>query len=91
MGASKRDAVGDSHEPDGTLRKGISGVFFSREEQRAHVHIQHSSGEAKFWLDPEVELANNFGLTVKRLNIARIIIEDHLDEIKAAWQKHFEG
>lgn len=39
--------------------------FFSREESRLHVHVNHSDGEAKFWLEPAVELAQNFGLTAK--------------------------
>jgi hypothetical protein len=31
--------------------------FFSREEPRKHVHIVSNEGEAKFWLEPEIELA----------------------------------
>ena len=34
--------------------------FFSREETRMHVHVQHPTGEAKFWLEPEIELARNY-------------------------------
>lgn len=33
--------------------------FFSREEQRLHIHVESPRGEAKIWLDPEVELAKN--------------------------------
>ena len=29
--------------------------FFSREELRKHVHIQSQKGEAKFWLEPQIE------------------------------------
>ena len=36
--------------------------FFSREEARVHVHVAHPDGEAKFWLSPEVNLANHTGL-----------------------------
>jgi len=38
---------------------GLSGFrffFFSREEERLHVHVHHSTGEAKFWLDPAIAL-----------------------------------
>jgi len=31
--------------------------FFSREEARMHVHVAHPDGQAKFWLDPTIELA----------------------------------
>ena len=39
--------------------------FFSREEQRMHVHVTHTDGEAKFWLEPQIELAMNQGLSKK--------------------------
>ena len=42
--------------------KGYRFFFFSREEPRAHVHVASPDGEAKFWLDPEIELARNVGL-----------------------------
>jgi hypothetical protein len=48
--------------------------FFSREEPRAHVHVQHVTGEAKFWIEPHIELAHNYGLTDWRLGAAFRII-----------------
>ena len=33
--------------------------FFSREGERVHVHVQSPDGEAKFWIEPEIELARN--------------------------------
>jgi hypothetical protein len=45
--------------------KGFRLYFFSREERRGHVHVQHADGEAKFWIEPTVELAANFGLKAK--------------------------
>ncbi|HET7902943.1 MAG TPA: DUF4160 domain-containing protein, partial [Candidatus Eisenbacteria bacterium] len=33
--------------------------FFSREEPRAHILVQHRTGEAKFWIEPSIELARN--------------------------------
>jgi hypothetical protein len=35
--------------------------FFSREESRMHVHIHTPEGEAKYWLEPEIELAVTSG------------------------------
>ena len=63
--------------------------FFSREEARPHVHVQHASGEAKFWLEPQLELAQNYGLSASRINTVRRIIREHYDEIRTAWEKHF--
>jgi hypothetical protein len=42
--------------------------FFSREELRMHVHVISPDGEAKFWLEPEIELAVNQGLSSTELN-----------------------
>lgn len=69
--------------------KGFRFYFFSREERRGHVHVQHADGEAKFWIDPAVELAANFGLNPKQITEVQTLIEEHLNEIRAAWAKHF--
>ena len=42
--------------------KGFRFYFFSREEPRAHVHVQHAEGEATFWIEPAVEPHANYGL-----------------------------
>ncbi len=71
--------------------RGYRFYFFSREEPRAHVHVQHASGEAKFWLEPRLDLAVNYGLTRRHISTAFRIIREHRDEIRAAWAKHFGG
>lgn len=48
--------------------------FFSREEPRMHVHVYTPNGEAKFWLTPKIELADNLGLKPADLKIALIQI-----------------
>ena len=68
---------------------GYRFYFFSREEPRAHVHVQHASGEAKFWLVPRLELAENYGLSPRRINTALRTIQEHEGEIIATWRKHF--
>jgi hypothetical protein len=69
--------------------RGFRFYFFSREERRPHVHVQHAEGEAKFWIDPTVELQANYGLKPKRLAEAERLVEEHLNEIRSAWAKHF--
>lgn len=71
--------------------RGYRFYFFSREERRPHVHVQHATGEAKFWLDPSIELAINYGLSAGRIAAARRIIEEHEDDIRRAWKTHFPG
>ena len=61
----------------------------SREESRPHIHVYCSDGEAKFWLDPQVELARNYRLSKIQLREIDGIIEAHYDELKAAWNEYF--
>jgi len=65
--------------------------FFSREEDRLHVHVTAPEGEAKFWLEPVVALADYQGLSARRLREIQKVIEEHKDEITKAWKRHFEG
>jgi hypothetical protein len=39
---------------------------------------------------PVVEPAQNAGMSVRQLRIAQRLIEAHVDEIRRAWQEHFE-
>ena len=68
--------------------KGFRFFFFSKEESRKHVPVYCANGEAKFWLEPNVELAENYGLTRKQLAEVHGIIEGRKDEIINAWKKH---
>jgi len=63
--------------------------FFSREEPRMHIHVICGHGEAKFWMEPDIELARNFGLSEPELRLLRSVIEERKDEIKRAWKAHF--
>jgi hypothetical protein len=65
--------------------------FFSREESRMHVHATCSEGEAKYWLEPDIELAKNYGLSHAQLKEIENIIKEHYDEFKDAWKKHFKS
>ena len=72
------------------LRRGdLRFFFFSREETRMHVHVQSPDGEAKFWLEPCVELAHNYGLSPRRLAAAGRLVRRHENEILVAWHRHF--
>ena len=63
--------------------------FFSREETRLHVHVSSGRGEAKFWVEPEIALVRSFGFTEPELRLLHQVIEEHIDEIKTAWDSHF--
>ncbi|PPK73676.1 uncharacterized protein DUF4160 [Methylobacter tundripaludum] len=56
-----------------------------------HVHVDHADGEAKFWLEPAIELAQNFGLSAQELREVNNLVNLHEQEIKDAWHRHFPG
>ena len=53
------------------------------------MHVQGTGGEAKFWLEPEIELAQNHGMSRRNVTVALRLIREHESEIRAAWQAHF--
>ncbi|WP_425388311.1 DUF4160 domain-containing protein [Desulfobacter vibrioformis] len=56
-----------------------------------HVHVNCENGETKFWLEPEIELAQNYRLSRLELKQIEKIIEDNYEQFKAAWQRHFRS
>ena len=56
-----------------------------------HIHIHCADGEAKYWLEPKIELAKNYRIPNRKLTKTEHVIEDHYDEITGAWQKHFNN
>ena len=56
-----------------------------------HVHVSSSDGEAKFWLEPVVALADYRGYNKKVLVKLQAEIEERQNEIKSSWRKHFSA
>lgn len=56
-----------------------------------HVHVASSKGEAKFWIEPKIELAVNHGIPAHQLGELKTIVENHEHDIRTAWQLHFGG
>ena len=46
-----------------------------------HVHVLSPDGEAKFWLEPAVELALSKGLTTTELTELKRIVEERQNEM----------
>ena len=67
---------------------GFRFYFFSREEPRAHVHVQCADGEAKFWLEPTIQLAHNYHLNERQVRLAEDLVRKYEGELHAAWRKH---
>ena len=70
-------------------KSGLRFAFYSNEEPRMHVHVTRERYEAKFWLEPTIQLADKNGLKSSQIKKALRPIEEYEDEIKAHWQTHF--
>jgi hypothetical protein len=44
------------------------------------VHVQHATGQAKFWLEPVVEFAHNYGLGHRQISAAFRLLKENEDE-----------
>ena len=53
--------------------------------------MQHEKGEVKFWIEPEIELANNYALPENELNEIKLIISEKIDDIRKSWDQHFKN
>ena len=71
--------------------KGYRFFFFSREELRPHVHASCADGEAKFWIEPGVDLATNHKLSQIQVMELKKTVEEKKNDILDAWRKHFAG
>jgi diadenosine tetraphosphate (Ap4A) HIT family hydrolase len=72
-------------------KNGYRYFFFSKEEERIHIHIVSGDGEAKFWLKPEIDLAKNYNYSTKQLKEIELVIKKHYDEFISEWKKHFSS
>lgn len=70
-------------------QEGYRFYFFSREEDRIHVHVQSADGEAKFWLEPRVSLARSHGLSSRDIERIQQVVEERKDDIVEHWRTHF--
>lgn len=62
--------------------------IFSNEEERMHIHVLSGRQEAKFWLEPKVELAKNSGIPEHKLNEIKKIVEKYADSFKEQFRHH---
>ena len=71
---------------------GFRFFFYSNEgdpREPAHIHVAGGGGEAKFWLRPEVSVAQSAGLDARRLRRLAQIVAERRAEIEGAWDDYF--
>jgi hypothetical protein len=70
-----------------TLRTGPYRFYFYSYDcgEPRHSHIDRENMSAKFWLDPNVSLAENFGFPRKELRHIERVIRENLETLRNEW------
>ncbi|MDO4164662.1 MAG: DUF4160 domain-containing protein [Bacteroides sp.] len=68
--------------------EGYTFKIYSNEEERKHIHVVKAECEAKFWLEPEIALAENYGFRNKELKQITQIVKKYGDEFKQQFAAH---
>jgi len=59
--------------------------------ERRHMHVDRERHYAKFWIDPEVMLADNHGYTRKQLREIERIARENLEALRNEWDRFCSG
>ncbi len=62
--------------------------IYSLEESRIHIHVFKAEKSAKYWLEPQYELAHNNGFSSKELGFIEKIIKEYGNDFKLKFQQH---
>jgi len=70
-----------------TLRLGPYRFYFYSYDcgEPRHTHVDRENMSAKFWLDPDISLAENRGFSRKELRDIERIIRDNLETLRHEW------
>lgn len=74
--------------------RGFRFFFFSNEgdpREPVHIHVRKDTKLAKFWIEPDVILADSYGFSARELNNISGMIDNRKDEIVEAWNEHFKS
>jgi len=72
--------------------EGFRFFFYSDEgdpRAPAHIHVFKAGSEAKFWMRPDVQLAQNDGFDAKTLRKITAMTIRHRDQLESAWHDYF--
>ena len=73
--------------PTFKYERGYRFYMWSREEDRAHVHVSKAGLEAKIWLEPVVEVYENDGFSQKELGVILKIVKENENDFKTKYKQ----
>ena len=69
---------------------GMRFYYWAREHEPILVHVRKGNAEARFAIEPQVELTENFGLKPHELALAEEIIKDNRQYMIEHWNLFFK-
>jgi hypothetical protein len=72
--------------------RGYTFFFFSNEgvpREPLHVDVRKDTATAKLWLEPDVMVAESYGMSAKELRELVRVARANKDVIAKAWKDHF--
>ena len=69
---------------------GFRFMFYSNDHEPIHVHVVKAGAEARFQVEPEVQLLDNSGLKPAELKLAESLVEENKEMIIARWNEYFK-
>jgi len=72
--------------------RGYRFFFFSNEgtPREPYIHVRKGGAVAKFWIQPNVGLADSFGFSSIELRRLARLIRERKDLIERSWHEHFD-
>lgn len=71
------------------FREGLPFLFLLARGNENACACSTQNGEAKFWLEPAIGLAQFIGLSRHEINEALRLVQEHENDIRSAWHTHF--
>ena len=62
--------------------------IFSNEEDRKHIHVIKAEKDAKYCLEPNVEIAENNGFNSHELKQIEKVLQEYAEEFKERYAAH---
>lgn len=75
------------------LRSGPYRFYFYSYDcsEPRHMHVDRDGKSVKFWLDPDVLLAENFGFNRQELRVVERLVRENLERLRHEWDAFCGG
>lgn len=70
-----------------TVRTGPYRFYFYSYDciELRHTHVDRENLTAKFWLDPDISLAENYGFSRRELRVLERLVRENLETLRREW------